>query len=132
MFKIKVENVEIGEAGEKKEEDTGAVWIEEEIMGKEDGVGKKEWFLYFGLYTLLYTVFIYILIIDYIFTKDRLITEYFKYTIIFSYIINNQIIYSNPPLPTIPHKWTQNNAAYNQSYPNSTQCTNSSSVKNTA
>lgn len=46
MFKIKVENVEIGEAGEKKEEDTGAVWIEEEIMGKmegkEDGVGKKE------------------------------------------------------------------------------------------
>lgn len=70
MFKIKVENVEIGEAGEKKEEDTGAVWIEEEIMGKEDGVGKKEWFLYFGLYTLLYAVFIYILIIDYIFTIE--------------------------------------------------------------
>lgn len=69
MFKIKVENVEIGEAGEKKEEDTGAVWIEEEIMGKDDG-GKKEWFLYFGLYTLLYTVFIYILIIGYIFAIE--------------------------------------------------------------
>lgn len=69
MFKIKVENVEIGEAGEKKEEDTGAVWIEEEIMGKEDG-GKKEWFLYFELYTLLYTVFIYILIIGYIFAIE--------------------------------------------------------------